>query len=94
MEHPVYYLQAGYNKHPKLLTFLYGEVINLKGKDIVEKIPATKKSPAREVKVRGATQADFAALMSKDVKGNYSTIIGVRNATPAELKEAAKTASK
>lgn len=40
----------------KLITFLEGERINLTGKDIEVRIPASKSSPAMVETIKGATQ--------------------------------------
>ena len=89
-----YYIKPPFDRKPKLITRIKGELVNLQGDEITEKIPATGKNPGQEITVRGATQADYKYLMSDDDPGDWSNIIGYKQATKGSNKAVAVSADK
>lgn len=75
-----YYIHPTYARKPKLIVNIDGVLLDLKGKDSVEKIPATAKEPEREVKITGATQNDLKKLAENpEDYGDFSRIIKSRD---------------
>lgn len=90
-----YYIKSPYNQQPKLITKRRdtGELINLSGKAVTEKLPATKAKPEREVTARGATQADLAYLLEEGPNndpGRWHKIIGKREKATASSSSSSK----
>lgn len=81
-----FFIKPPHDRRPKLITMLNGELINLTGKDVTEKRPATKSEPSVDIKVRGATQEDLRRLYEDPALGDFSRLIGVKETVKPDAK--------
>jgi hypothetical protein len=69
---------------------LDGVRTNFTGKDVVSKVPATAKSPARDVTVKGITQEQIADLFARNhpFTKYFEEVADVKSAAITQMKDA------
>lgn len=83
------YIKAPYSNKPRLIVVIEGKHRNLltEKNQIIAAKRGSKRGPAPKFRVYGCNQAFLRKLLSKEVPGDYSKIIGLREVESDEIAE-------